>query len=659
MQNLLDDLTELLQAEQAYISDGAILKNAVIEAALNMDARLLELLMQSETIKAHFFSKVAGVLVFDKVKFQDFVSNKAFLPDSYTAFRNRIGLTDGRGDYLSQSRDVVLAWPYKDCVLEGGMTKEDRGRNEVFWNTTLAPDDITRLFEPKVLTGWERWDAEAVAEGKAKPVGAVSEDDNLLVKGNNLLALHSLKARYAGKVKLIYIDPPYNTGNDGFRYNDRFNHSAWLTFMRNRLEVAKELLSRDGTLCISIDLNEASYLSVLMDEVFGQECLGFMATVKRGSVTGHKVINQGIVNVSEYVVAYCKSPSAWKPNRVHRKRDRDERYSSFISNKTSSCEEWVYTSLLEAFSAHVGFEKKALRKQLGSAFEKKINMFVMENAGSVVQFATPDFDKVSKETKAAIQKSKQNPEKTLHINRQIETDIYLRNGQRVLFYKDRLAEIDGELVAAEPISDIWDDVLPNDLHKEGDVSLKKGKKPEKLMQRIVAIATDTGDTVLDFHIGSGTTAAVAHKMGRRWIAVEQMDYIEDLTAKRLKKVIEGERGGISKAVEWQGGGSFVYAELAASNSTFADRIEAAPDMATLQTIHADIQSTGYLRYDVDLSAFDTDSFAALPLDDAKCVLMDCLDANQLYVNLGSLGDADFNISDEDAAATRSFYGITE
>lgn len=138
MQNLLDDLTELLQADQAFISDGAILKNAVIEAALNMDARLLGLLMQSDTIKAHFFTEVAGALVFDKVKFQDFVSNKAFLPDSYTAFKNRIGLTDGRGDYLSQSRDVVLAWPYKDCVLEGGMTKEDRGRNEVFWNTTLT-----------------------------------------------------------------------------------------------------------------------------------------------------------------------------------------------------------------------------------------------------------------------------------------------------------------------------------------------------------------------------------------------------------------------------------------------------------------------------------------------------------------------------------------
>ncbi|TDX28175.1 DNA methyltransferase [Rhodovulum visakhapatnamense] len=270
MQNLLSELTELLQQEQSFISDSAILKNAVIEAALNMDPRLLGLLMQSDTIRAHFFTEVAGCHVFDKVKFQDFVSNKAFLPDSYTAFKNRIGLMEGR-NFLSQSRDVVLAWPYKDCVLEGGMTKEDRGRNEVFWNTTLAPDDITRLFEPKVLTGWERWDAEAVAADKAKPVEALGEDDNLLIKGNNLLALHSLKARYAGKVKLIYIDPPYNTGNDGFRYNDRFNHSAWLSFMKNRLEVARELLRRDGAIFVSIDDNEGHYLKVLCDQIFGRD----------------------------------------------------------------------------------------------------------------------------------------------------------------------------------------------------------------------------------------------------------------------------------------------------------------------------------------------------------------------------------------------------
>lgn len=659
MQNLLHDLTELLQADQAFISDGAILKNAVIEAALNMDPGLLGLLMKSDAIKAHFFTEVAGAFVFDKVKFQDFVSNKAFLPDSYTAFKNRIGLTDGRGDYLSQSRDVVLAWPYKDCVLEGGMTKEDRGRNEVFWNTTLAPDDITRLFEPKVLTGWERWDAEAVVAGKAKPVGEVSHDDNLLIKGNNLLALHSLKARYAGKVKLIYIDPPYNTGNDEFKYNDRFNHSSWLTFIQNRLEIAKQLMLPEGSIFVSIDANELGYLLPIMDEIFGNENFALCATVKRGSVTGHKTINAGVVNVAEYVVAYAKKKSVWAQNRVFRARSRNDRYNTFILNRDKPVCEWSFVSLLDAFSEHLGVKKSQLKKQLGPAFEDKIYSFVKDNAEAVVQMAYPDKDKVSAEAQALIEKSLDAPDQVHHLPRTDEPDFYIKAGQRILFYSDRLMEIDGKVVTAEALSDIWDDVLPNDLHNEGGVSLKKGKKPERLIKRIFDIGSNQGDLVMDFFAGSGTSLAVATKTGRHFIGIEQLEYADRLTKKRLQNTLAGEQSGVSKAVEWQGGGSFVYAELAASNATFADRIEAASDMATLQSIHAEIQATGYLRYDVDLSAFDTNDLTSLPLDDAKRVLMDCLDANHLYVNLGSLGDADFDISEEDARATRSFYGLDQ
>lgn len=664
MQNLLSELTDLLQREQSYISDGAILKNAVIEAALKMDAALLELLMQSETIKGHFFSEVAGALVFDKVRFQDFVSNKAFLPDSYTAFRNRIGLIDSQGDYLSQSRDVVLAWPYKDCVLEGGMTKEDRKRDEVFWNTTLAPDDITRLFEPKALTGWERWDAEAVAEGKAKPVVEVLEDDNLLIKGNNLLAMHSLKKRYAGEVKLIYIDPPYNTGNDEFKYNDRFNHSSWLTFIRNRLEVAKELLRPEGSIFISIDINELGYLLPLMDQIFGSENFAMCATVKRGSVTGHKTINAGVVNVTEYVVAYAKKKTVWDQNRVYRARARNDRYNKFIVNRDGPFSEWEFISLLDAFASSLGVKKSQVKKQLGAKFEDEIYTFVKANAPAVVQMAYPDKDKVSAEAKALIEKSFERPNEILHLARDSEPDFFLKNGQRILFYSDRLMEIDGEIVTAEALSDIWDDVLPNDLHNEGGVSLKKGKKPEKLIKRILDIGSKEGDLVVDFFAGSGTSLGVSIKSGRRFIGIEQLDYAERLTKKRIKNVISGEKSGISKAVKWQGGGSFVYAELAASNSAFADRIAAAPDTDTLKAIHNDIQATGYLRYELDLNAFETeDLFAAqgdlnaLSLEDAKRVLMDCLDANHLYVNLGSLDDAELQISEEDARTTRNFYGL--
>ena len=630
MQNLLDDLTALLQAEQAFISDGTILKNAVIEAALNMDARLLELLMQSDTIKAHFFTEVAGALVFDKVKFQDFVSNKDFLPNSYTAFKNRIGLTDGRGDYLSQSRDVVLAWPYKDCVLEGGMTKEDKGRQEVFWNTTLAPDDITRLFEPKVLTGWERWDAEAVAAGKPKEVDEVSTDDNLLIKGNNLLALHSLKARYTGKVKLIYIDPPYNTGNDGFRYNDRFNHSAWLTFMRGRLEIAKELLSREGAIFVNLDDGEAHYAKVLMDEVFGRD--NFIANIvweKRKSRENRRALSFK----HDHLLFAAKDASIVKESI--RPLELSEEVKKRFKNPDDD--------------PRGPWQSVAVTAQSGHATKSQF-----------YEIVTPSGRVISPGKGSCWRFNKGKLDELIADNR-----IYFGpDGSNVPRQKKFLSEVgDGGLTPET----IWyaDEVSTNDAAKRhlnqllSDGEVFDNPKPEELLQRVIHLVTDQGDIVLDFFAGSGTTAAAAHKMKRRWLAVEQMEYIQDFPLSRFQKVIEGEQGGISEAVEWQGGGSFVYAELAASNSAFADRIEAAPDVATLQSIHADMQATGYLRYDVDLSAFATDDFAALSLEDAKRVLMDCLDANHLYVNLGSLGDADFDISNEDARATRSFYGFDQ
>ena len=628
MQNLFKDLENLLQQEQHFISDGALLKNVVIEAALNLDSRLLELLMQSDTIKAHFFTEVSGVLVFDKVKFQDFVSNKAFLPDSYTAFKNRIGLTSGRHDYLSQSRDVVLAWPYKDCVLEGGMTKEDRGRNEVFWNTTLAPDDITRLFEPKVLTGWERWDAQAVTANKAKPVKEVSEDDNLLIKGNNLLALHSLKVRYAGKVKLIYIDPPYNTGNDGFRYNDRFNHSAWLSFMRNRLEVARGLLSRDGAIFVNLDDGEAHYCKVLMDEVFGRD--NFVANIVWQKKYSPANDATWFSDDHDHILCFAKDKEIWRPRlfprnekqlAAYKNPDNDERglwkAGDYLSNKSKD--------------------------------ERPNSWFPITHPKTGEEVWPPE--------RTVWRFNKEQHERNIAENR-VWWGVKSDNG--VPAVKRFLQDIKSG-VTPQTIWKYEDAGHTQEAKREANAlntdSPFSTPKPERLLQRIIHVASDEGDYVLDFFSGSGTTPAVAHKMKRRWLAVEQMDYILDLPNSRLRKVIDGEQGGISESVDWRGGGSFIYAELAASNSAFAERIETAQDIATLQNLREEIQATGFLRYDVDLSAFSTDDFAALSLDDAKRALMDCLDVNHLYVNLSSLGDSDFSISDEDAAATRSFYGI--
>lgn len=305
MQNLLKELIGTLQNDERLIIEGRLVKNKIVELALAMDEGLISL-FGNESIKKHFFKEIGGVLVFDKVAFQSFVSNKQFLPDSYTAFKNKIGLTANR-EYLTESKEVVLAWPYKDCVLEGGQTKEDQKRKEIFWNETLAPDEIDRLLSPKVLGNFKKYDKD----GEHK-VENISLDDNLIIKGNNLLALHSLKKQYAGKVKLIYIDPPYNTGNDGFGYNDSFNHSSWLVFMQNRIEVAREFLTDEGIIFVSCDDNEQAYLKVLMDNIFSKDNFVANFVWKRRASSS---MTQNMCSVDhEYVLCYQKtSKFKWLP----------------------------------------------------------------------------------------------------------------------------------------------------------------------------------------------------------------------------------------------------------------------------------------------------------------------------------------------------------
>lgn len=653
MQNLLNDLKTVLEKDDRLMAEGLLLKNKIIELALAMDVKMIRLLLTNEGIKKHFFADVDGVLVFDKTKFQQFVSNKTFLPDSYTSFKNKIGLT-ADGQYLTDSKEVVLSWPYKDCILEGGQTKEDSNREEIFWNETLAPDQIDRLLAPKVLVNFKKYDKD----GEHKVTG-IGRDDNLIIKGNNLLALHTLKTAYAERVKLIYIDPPYNTGNDEFKYNDTFNHSTWLTFTKNRLFIAKTLLSNDGSIFVSIDHNELAYMLVLLDEVFGKENFQNLITIKRGSVTGHKTINSGVVNLAEYIVVYTKNKKSWKPNRVFIERERNDRYNNFIINRSLDISKWSFCSLLDAFADKVGVKKTQLRKHFGDEFENKIFEFIVENADAVIQFAYPDENKVSEEARNLIKKSKVRSDKVYHLPREDEPDIYLINGQRILFYSDRLIEVDGRFVTGELLSDIWLDVLPNDLHNEGGVKLKKGKKPEKLLQRIFELGTNTGEIILDFVLVAASSA-VAHKMGRQYIGIEQLEYIEDKSVKRLVNTIQGDSTGISKSENWQGGGSFIYCELAQANHAYVDKIQEAKTPKDLQAIWKNMQDNAFLSYRIDPKTIDLNSadFTALKLEDQKRFLIEVMDKNMLYIPISEMDDETYGISDYDKKLNRQFQGQT-
>ncbi|MDO5471166.1 MAG: DNA methyltransferase [Akkermansia sp.] len=302
---LIGELERQLRREPSFCtSEGVLIRNSIAEAAMELRPELLRLLLQHEELRRFFFTEVEGVRVFDKVKFLRFVNNKNFLPDSFTAYRNRIGLADATGDMLAERRQVVLSWPYKDCLLEGGQTREEARRQEIFWNETLAPDEINRLTEPKALRHFHR----VTAEGE-QPVEALSDEDNYIIRGNNLLALYSLRKRYAGQVRMIYIDPPYNTGGDSFGYNDTFNHSTWLTFMRNRLEVARDLLTADGSIYVQLDWNEAHYCKVLMDEIFGRDCFRneiIWCYTGPGS-PGMKQLNRK----HDTILWYSRSPNKW------------------------------------------------------------------------------------------------------------------------------------------------------------------------------------------------------------------------------------------------------------------------------------------------------------------------------------------------------------
>ena len=390
--------------------------------------------------------------------------------------------------------------------------------------------------------------------------------DNRLIFGDNLLALKALEQEFTGKVKCVYIDPPFNTQQALEHYDDGYEHSIWLGLIRDRAESLRRLMSDDGTLFVHIDDNELGYLIALLDEVFGRANRVAVVTFKQGSATGHKSINPGVVSTTNFILIYAKNKSAWSPNRVFTARaERDKRYGQFIENFTEPYATWRFTTLTKAFAQSLGVSEKGIKKSLGDEYEDLLSDFVMKHAQQVVRLARPDYNAVSSEARGMIDQSKAVPNEVLLLERDAHSNMYFTNGERILFYSDKLKLIDGQYVAGEPLTSLWDDILSNNLHNEGGVEFPKGKKPEALIKRCFDLATNPGDIVLDSFAGSGTTGAVAHKMGRRWIMVELGEHCHTHVIPRLKKVIDGEdQGGISKAANWQGGGGFRYYTLAPS-----------------------------------------------------------------------------------------------
>jgi len=385
--------------------------------------------------------------------------------------------------------------------------------------------------------------------------------DGLLINSENSDGLNLIRHSATGSVKSIYIDPPFNTGDDGFVYKDNYPHSSWLSLIRTRLIQALPLLDQSGTFSISIGPEEIGSLRFICDDIFGETNRLPLVTVKRGSVTGHKVINPGVVTISDYLLTYAKKKKSWIGNDVYSERERDVRYNQFILNRSKSHTEWSFCSLLDAFSEHTGIEKRQLRKHFGDELETKVVDFVSENADAVVQTVTVDRAGVGADFLAAVDRSADEPG-VVHLHaRTGNPDVYLLGGKKIIFYADKLQTIGDRRVTAERASDIWLDVLPNDLHNEGGVELKKGKKPEALLARIIEMSTGKSDVVLDFFLGSGTASATAQKMGRKWIGIEAAAYFREKSLARMKQTLAGDTRGVSKMFNWKGGGAFKYFRL--------------------------------------------------------------------------------------------------
>jgi adenine-specific DNA-methyltransferase len=384
---------------------------------------------------------------------------------------------------------------------------------------------------------------------------------NMLIQGDNLEALKALLPFYAGQVKCIYIDPPYNTRSAFEHYDDNLEHTQWLAMMWPRLELLRDLLSEDGSIWISIDQNEIHYLGTICDEIFGRKNRINLLTFKQSSVSGPKSINPGIVTISSYILIYSKEKKRWFNKRTYRKRERDPRYTQFITNRNDPAEEWTFSTLSSAIEKHYGEPLRELRRKWGAQTEDRLHKFVLENRDRVVQHVRVLEQDVGDTSRAALKASIQQADRVHPARREDGSLVYFFNGKQIAFYSSKTQIIDGELTTAEPVSDIWDDLLANNVHNEGGVKFDGGKKPEGLVKRILDMITKPGDLILDSFLGSGTTAAVAHKMGRRYIGIEMGEHAVTHCAPRLIKVIDGEQSGISESVGWKGGGGFRFYRL--------------------------------------------------------------------------------------------------
>lgn len=686
---IFDELkTALVSFGDKYFVGEELNRSKLTDDLRNYDEALLSKLFEVDFIKQHFIKEVAGQKLFQIEQLEEAVLYNDYWDTSYTKYENRVGLAS-KGKFLQDSQDVVLDFPFKDGVLTASMTKEDNedGYDDAFLNEVIEKDEIDRLFDKKVFVNVKRFGDNLIAQVDNGIVSFDKEKDNLIIKGNNLLALHTLREKYTGQIKLIYIDPPYNTGSDSFLYNDRFNHSAWLTFMKNRLEIARELLTDDGYIFIQTDDSEQAYLKVLMDSIFGRNQYVNTISVLFKNIAGASGGGQDkrLKKNIEYVTIYSKNRELSRPfNSVY----EFKKISNLVQEMREEGVSWKYTSILV---------DSGTEKYVGSTIDgagNEIKLYKQENPviKSISSLMKEEslteeqaYDKYGKFAfQTAMPQSSIRPrvmEKWQELglgendlmsiryvprtgkNKGVEYQQFYKGNTFRLFawLKDVSEEIDGTLYKRDALGTFWNFVgETKNVNKEGQVEFPNGKKPERLLGKIIEMATEPNDLVLDFFGGSGSTAAATLKLGRNFISIEQMESQVSLEIERLKNVIDGsDQNGLSSDVNWQGGGSFVYAELFPKNMGYLQDVIHAKNLDELKSVYermlsgTDTDEPADISFRADLSKIDwMEGF-----DENKRLLVKLLDKNGLYYNYSEIDDKNVRdlISDEDYTFNKNFY----
>lgn len=607
-------LREVVESfDEQYVAEGLLKKDAIIVDLDNYKPELVEKILTNAILNEAFTEDIAGATILKINDIIQMLEVDEYWSNSYTRYTNKIGLAaDNR--YLDETTDVVLNFPYKDGILKAGMTKDDVSREnaeESFLNEIVAREEIDVLLDEKIFKNAKKYDKNG-----SSPVSEIKDTDNLIIKGNNLLALHSLKKRFSGKIKSIIIDPPYyfkkTKSSDAFNYNSNFKLSTWLVFMKNRLDVAKELLSDEG-LCIII-VGEEGYaqLKLLADNIFGGDKY-------IGMISWRKSDNQANIGefakVTDYILIYKKSSGKLNKLPLTDKARKEYRYSDengyfrrqILLHKTRGKYNYELTT-------------PTGKKLYGPWMKEKEEIERLDNLGKI---------------------------------------YWTRGGQEQPYGKLYLQDSEGQIP-----NDFWDNSFGTNQRGAEEIrELFSGDrlfdfpKPERLIYNLIKISSEENDLVLDFFMGSGTTAAIAHKMNRQYIGIEQMDYIETVAVERLKKVIDGEQGGISQDVAWSGGGSFIYAELMDKNSTFIDAVLNSKHSAELKAIFDDMKATLDFDFRVDLQEVDQ-SIWDEDFEMQKKILVKIIDKNQLYHNYSEIDDETIKsqLSQSDYDFNKSFYG---